>query len=254
VRAYEEYREGHPHLLEKARLELACDYLVHEFRKIFREMRKEEAREEIKRFDPFRQGDDRTIRDFWNLFCAMSSTWRLKDLNNVVTNPKINWTKRPVSIELLVPGTQLGWMKELGPEFMFDSAVNYLKQDSRRLEQALERSEKHRRERPGGSEDDPIIAQMETETKYKVLDGNSRLTQALERYVSSNSKIPQLNTWVGCRTDTVREEYWIPTGSLFFLHQSIEDKQQVERILRFKYPLGFVEFQKRVTQAIPQEE
>ena len=136
------YKETHRHLIEHERIELACDYLVHEFRKIFRDTARDKAYYAVKKQAPTEtNSDDVTIRDFWNLFCSMSSGWRLKDLFPYATAENVMWEKSETNIELLVPEAPQGWMAKITP-YNFKEAVDYLR-DKDKLREAIEDTRKY---------------------------------------------------------------------------------------------------------------
>lgn len=191
-----DYKETH--LSDENRINLACDYLVYEFRKIFSGLSYEDAYGAIRRLAPTCDSDDVAIRDFWNLFCAVSSTWRLKDLFNVVTNQSIQWKKESKSVKVFVPQDPQGWMTSVDrSKSIFSEATSYLKADSNTLKEALEQSEKERGDRADGDENDPIIA-MEMNNTFEVRDGSSRLKVKMEKWLNKqNGSPPEIEAWIG---------------------------------------------------------
>ena len=142
------------HLMENARIRLAHDYLVHEFRKIFCNIIYREAYNAIKRLAPNGKRCDVTIRDSWNLFCSMSAGWELKELHNIVTAENIVWKKQEICVQFLYPGSPQGWMKEMNP-YAFLKAVKYLQNIEEKLLEGIKDTEEKRGNRAEGDEDDP---------------------------------------------------------------------------------------------------
>lgn len=248
------YSVTYPHLTERNRIDLACDYLSHEFRKVFPDISKDMARQASSRYAPNEKRDDKTIRDFWNLFCAMSSTWRLKDLYEIVTDANMDWKDDAIPIDKLCPESPQGWMKKFGPcgRYDFNEAVAYLRKDESAIAQAMKEFEKYLRTHGIGSGDDHIIVVKQRDF-YKVVDGNGRLALRIAQYIQKGEDIPypSMNAWLGDRRGDP-ENRWIPTSPLFFLHQVCDE--YVEQVLKSVSPLAWTEYQKRVTREIPEEE
>lgn len=121
---------------------LAPDYMVHEFRKIFSRLTYEKTKKATAGLAPNVNSQDVVIRDFWNLFCAMSSTWRIKDLYPVATAQNFTWIREQASIAHLVPQTPLGWVKKIG-RYDFSKAIAFLRQNDE-LKEALKEPENAR--------------------------------------------------------------------------------------------------------------
>jgi hypothetical protein len=101
---------------------MALDYLAHEFGKVFPAISREQLNKPLRDRVPDKDSNDMRIRDFWNLFCAMSSTWRLKDPYYEATARNTCWRKDRISIEYLIPQTPQGWMGTVG-EYDFSKAI-----------------------------------------------------------------------------------------------------------------------------------
>jgi hypothetical protein len=230
------------HLVESERIELACDYLVHEFRKIFHNISHKEAHEVVLGRAPTKNSPDVIVRDFWNLFCSMSSTWRLKDLCHIVTAKNYLWKKCEIPLARLVPESPQGWMKEIRPPYDFGRALIYLR-DKNNLENARKKSENFKAEHAEGDENDPIIARSES-GNYIVTDGNRRLKLEIEGWVTrGETPDPTMTTWVGDGKG-LPENYWMPTGSIFFLRGLCGSG--IESILGKISPLALTEYNRRV--------
>lgn len=252
----QEYKQTH--LIESARINLACDYLVHEFRKIFCSITYQEAYDVIKHLAPNSKSDDRTIRDFWNLFCSLSAGWRLKELHNIVTAENIVWEKKEISIQFLEPGTPQGWMEEVKKEEQlpiyktyFTKADDYLQNNKEKLSEWIKNTEEKRGNRAEGDEDDPIIVIKKNDI-FKVEDGNSRLKRKIENWVNEGkvTSPPMITAWVGAPKGKPKN-YWIPTSSLMFLKHVYPKKKccpNIESVLKEVSPLALLEYQKRVKQ------
>jgi len=243
------YINAYPHLTDIERVELACDYLVHEFRKIFPDMNKDEAYKAIKRYAPTKDSTDETIRDFWNLFSAMSDGWRLKALHNIVTAENITWSKENISLRLLKPSDPHGWMKELVPRgctnsYDFQALVSYWQKNESILNEALEESKRERKKRAEGDENDPVIARR-VNNLFCVVDGSSRIKVAIENWVKKGGtyKPPKITIWIGW-SKAPKGISWTPTSSLFFLKTICGNDPEIiaERIS----PLAKMEYIKRV--------
>jgi len=247
----QEYKQTH--LIESARINLACDYLVHEFRKILRACRHlsithQEAYNAIKRFAPNKKSKDKTIRDFWNLFCSLSAGWRLKELHNIVTAENIVWKKQEISVQYLDPGTPQGWMKEINP-YDFREAVAYLQSNNKKLQEGIKNTQEYRGNRAEGDENDPIIVIKKNDI-FKVEDGNSRLKQKIENWANEGkvTSPPMVTAWVGVPKGKPKN-FWIPTSSLMFLGDVYPKKRccpNIESVLKEVSLLALLEYQKRV--------
>jgi len=235
-------RYSQTHLVEKARIELACDYLVHESRKIFPDITCESAYSRIACLAPDRNSENVKVRNFWNLFCAMSITWRIKDLCPVATAQNFTWVREQVSIVHLVPQTRLGWVKKID-RYDFSNAIAFLRQNDE-LKKALEESENARRNNPKGDEKDPIIVIREGPL-CMVVDGNSRLKWQVERWLADGgqSPLPTLKAWVG-QSNGNPWNYWIPTSSIIFLNSIAP--QITEELLKRLSPMALAEYRERV--------
>jgi hypothetical protein len=237
-----EYKNTHPYLTEEGRVALARDYLIHEFRKIFPIITRDETSRAIKKLSPNKDSHDIQIRDFWNLFSAICSGWRIKNLFNVVTNKNIKWAKRQVSLQELYPESPLGWMKQIKP-YRYNDAINFLKAKGR-ANKELEDSIKSRGLRAEGDEQDPIIV-LQAERELKVIDGNSRLKISLEKLVVNKQEDSRLMAWVGHGAgESSESEYWIPTSHLVFMKEI--DHPNIESKLKSISKLALTEYLKRV--------
>jgi len=234
------------HLVDPQRIELARDYVVHEFRKIFREIPHEKAYEAIVDPSP-KNGDDEQerdvrIRDFWNLFCAMSNTWRIKDLCPYVTAENFTWKKEDVPICSLVPCALQGWMEKVKP-FSFDQAILYL-EDETNLEEALKECEKERARHPRGNENDPLIA-VKRQGVYCIHDGNGRLSQRIVKWVSEGRTrpYPTMSVWVAVGDGDPRN-YWMPTDHLYVVKSLCGNN--AEYVVGARSSLALTEYRDRV--------
>lgn len=236
-----EYKKTHPHLIESERIALACDYIVHEFRKIFRGTTREEVSKAIKNIAPTEESGDVSIRNFWNLFCSMSSGWCLKELHTIVTAENIKWKKEKKSMESLVPQTPQGWMQKIIP-YSFREAVAYLQNNKEERKKALEKSGEIRDSRAEGDENDAIIA-IKKNSIFEVVDGNSRLMRRIENCVNERkgSSPPMITVWVGVPNGNPKN-FWIPTSSLMFMGKYFNVESKLKEISQ----LALIEYSKRV--------
>jgi len=234
------------HLSNSQRIELACDYMVHEFRKIFREISHEEAYKAIAYLKPKRDDNederDIRIRDFWNLFCAMSNTWRLKDLCSCVTAVNFAWKKEDVHLPSLYPESRQGWMNKLNP-YNFDQAILHL-EDRSNLEEALKESEREQAKHPKGNESDPLIA-VKRQSIHLVRDGNGRLSQRIVKWVAEGKRLPYptMSVWAG-QGDNGPRNYWVPTDHLYVVKKLIGNV--TEDVLGAWSLLALTEYRNRV--------
>jgi len=236
----------HTHLIDRERIELACDYIVHEFRKIFREIAHEDAYKAIVHLAPSSHDDedirDIRIRDFWNLFCGMSNTWRLKDLCPCVTAVNFAWKKENVPLPSLYPESRQGWMKKLNP-CNFRQAILHL-EGKRNLEEALKECENERARHPRGNENDPLIA-IKRQGVYQILDGNGRFSQRIVKWASEGQRrpYPTMLVWVG-QGDNGPRNYWMPTDHLFVVKRFYGSN--TDRVVGAISSLALIEYRDRV--------
>lgn len=251
-----DYKETH--LIEKNRIHLARNYLVHEFRKIFCKLSYDDTNEAIKRLAPTKNSDDVAIRDFWNLFCAISSGSRLKDLYNIVTDKSIEWKNEKKSIKKFIPQDKHGWIQKLtdsdpDPDNFFQLATSYLQSNSDNLKKALKQSEEERGNRADGDENDPIIA-IEINNTFEVRDGCSRWKVKMEKWLMEqpDSQPPTLNAWIGYPTNG-ESNVWIQTGSIIFMKEQFFNNCKIidvdiEKFLQSISELAVMEYNKRVKE------
>lgn len=238
-----EYCETDFHLFDRTRVDLACDFLVHEFRKIFLCLNKDEAMKAIREKAPSDTNkSDTVIQDFWNLFYAMSNTWRHKDLTRIVTDASIQWEKRSVPIQSLSLESRLESIKSIQGPLTVDRIIEHFEKNPVELEKASAKCEGEKNKHPYGSYDDPLIAMKKKDT-IEVRDGNGRLLERIVNYVheSRKAEAPQLTTWIGCETGA-RAVYWVATSSIEFLQGTL--KQSIEQLIGSVSPLALREYQK----------
>lgn len=247
------YAESFPHLVDETRIQLACDYIAHEFRKIFQKFPQQSVHEAIRCFVPNKTSGNVAVRDFWNLFCAMSSTWRLKDLCEKVTDANVNWKEATLHIEELCPETPQGWMRKFCScgNYDFVECWSHLQKDEEARLEAVEELGKYKNTHGNGSENDRIIV-MKDNAFYKVIDGNGRLANRIAQWVrqGASQPYPEMKVWLG-NDEGGRRNYWISTGSLFFLHNIWKDQVAVESVLHDLSPVAYAEYQMRVVQSLP---
>ncbi len=240
---------GETHLVESTRVELACDFLVHEFGKLFRNAGYRDAYESIRSAAPKHGSSEVAVRDFWNLFCAISNTLYLKKLYEIVTDENMVWAKQEISIAKLIPRSPQGWMKKVSLPRRFDQAVSYLQSESA-LEEARNDADEYEKKHISGMESDPLIG-VEEESNYIVDDGNGRLAHKILQWVVGGANLPHpaVSIWVG-RSKDASKNYWIPTSSLVFFNDLRNYlRSNPERLLEKISQLALVEFQKRVSEA-----
>lgn len=245
------YAERFPHLVEKTRVRLACDYIGHEFRKVFPvTLTQQDVCKAI--HGPDTDSGDVEIRDFWNLFCAMSSTWRLKDIYEKVADENVNWKEASLPIDKLYPETMQGWMKMVGGSYDFAKFSFFLKKDENARSKAIKELLKYKECHGSGSESDRIIVMKENGCN-KVIDGNGRLTNRIAQWVieGSNQPYPEMKIWLG--EGSGEPNYWVPTSSLFYLH-NMKNQTDIEPVLRKLTLVAREEYQRRVAQSMPKSE
>ncbi len=200
------------HLIEKERVELATDYLVHEFCKLFPSLDRDSIRDSITGLAPNRDSDEGQIKDFWNLFSAICYCWKLKDLTSIVTDANVKWEKKSMSIEMLCCETRLGWAQSF-PPFPVKDSIEYLKQNSSILHEAIEKSNQIGGSRDDSDLDDPLIGVFGDNDNILVNDGNRRVLTRIEQLAceeSPNLKNALMQIWVG-RRQGEPDGAWVPT-------------------------------------------
>jgi hypothetical protein len=239
------WRYNQTHLVQVERTDLACEYMIHEFRKLFKGASTQTVSEGIRRLVPRSDSDNVVVRDFWNLFCTTSSGWKLKDLHAVVTDENVNWVREQIPLSSLRPQTPQGWMTHITP-YTFDAAVLYLQEKSN-LEQAVNDPDEYANGHPEGMQNDAIIA-ISDQSSYEVCDGNGRLAHALLEWVVEGKSHPHptMTVWVG-RKKGQPSNCWIPTASLFFLKNACSEANlDIEQVVGNISHLALREYQDRV--------
>jgi len=98
-------------LVETSRADVAIDFLIHEFSKIFPSLERQTIEENLLKLKPTDKSNDKEIRDFWNLCASIGIGYRLKDITKVFTEESINWSCLKVNISRLRFESYIGCLK-----------------------------------------------------------------------------------------------------------------------------------------------
>ncbi|HMF34291.1 MAG TPA: hypothetical protein VKK79_22890 [Candidatus Lokiarchaeia archaeon] len=198
-------------MIENERVELAIDYLVHEFCKLFPYLGRECIREKIESQAPNSESEDKIIEDFWNLFEAICHCWKQKNLTSIVTDANMKWKKIRAPIIKLRCETPQGWAENF-PPFPVVGAIEYLKDNQQILTEAIQTTKQICLDRDDHDLEDPLIGVFIENNDILVNDGNRRvITKIVQLAQEENPDLEErLSIWVGQRLGTA-EGSWIPT-------------------------------------------
>ena len=122
----------------------------------------------------------------------MSSTWRRKDLYEIVTDQNVKWRKETITLDRLCPDTPQGWMQNFGScgTYDFHMATSHLQSNETALQEAVRDWNVYVKNHGKGSENDPLIV-VPNATSFRVYDGNGRLAIRITRWITERSHIPE---------------------------------------------------------------
>lgn len=219
------------HIYEPIRIQIATDYMKHEFRKLL-------WRVPVKYWgvidkdisDWMISPEFANPRDFWNLFHGISMGFKLKiGLIYLVTAENIKWSKKEFPVSELWFGVEQRETKRIrNGRLSAKEVVEFYSKKENKADKKkfLELNYKLSNETPP-RDDHPIIAIQRFEGEnliYSVHDGNRRLAKAI---LEGKEKIL---TYTGKykTKEKFPKNYWIPTSILmeilFFARQAYEKK------------------------------
>lgn len=200
-----------PHLYESLRIEIAVNYVRQEMRKLLPDLHDESLWRIID--NQIGEWDEKlSIRNFWNAIHGISMGFRLKSLVPWITSLNMRWIEKDILIEELWFGGR--FVKNVPPEIPESSAAIkkwlFLPENQEFLNQAIkDLKEKSTETMP--RDDFPIFVVCK-EDKFKVIDGNRRLLQAIV------NKKDIIRAVVGESTaEPALYEHWVPTSLLIDL-------------------------------------
>jgi hypothetical protein len=234
------------HLVETGRINLAMDYFVHEFAKILPLCSHQEIRDSLKAFAPTPETGETSVRDFWNLFCALSSGWCLKDIYVQVTAENVRWELTRISLDQLVPSeADMGWMAYVRP-YSLPKALEYLRAGY--LDEAEQQTSINRAGRHIEDGNDPLIGLRMIDGRVLVQDGNGRLKAQVEvvaKRQDDDGLQSEMAVWVGSGSGDPYN-YWIPTNCMFLLARFVAKPVEIDSVLASRSPIAANEFAERV--------
>lgn len=199
-----------PHLSEPIRRQIATEYIQHEWRRLFPQLRGEELWQSIDT-----QIEDwyemLGIRNFWNAIHGITTGFRLTSIVPLITSLNITWGERDVSFDELYFRGKFGPIASLEvdtPEFA-DSIKKaiFIQENQDFLEATKQYFESHKNDTEPRS-DDPIFV-LKKDGKLHVIDGNGRTLKAIAENKNS------IRAFVG---EPIAEpallEHWVPTSLL----------------------------------------
>lgn len=235
-------------LVDEERICLAIDFMKHEYAKILPKHMME-IMKHLNDFHPNKSSNNITIRNFWNLFAAVSNCYWLKLLTKDVTAKNYQWQRYPISLEQLYPETLHGWMeviKNKDSKFSLKNALKYFQKNPNKLKEARERSNEIAINRHENDAKDPLIGVAAADNKICIKDGNRRLMSKIEDVASENGTGSDvtMDVWVGTAIDNeAPKDYWIPTSTLMEIIETFKWKEQLEKELQNKFPLAYFEYE-----------
>ena len=175
---------------KNARL-VAEQYLKHEFRKIFNDVKDKKIWLKLdKSLEKFIERERDGERSFWNLVAAISEGWKMKGIYHITSNTKYKWKLQKMPIEkIILTGMDPGIDKYIIKKFNGDLL---------KFQIAWHSDEKMRKEilnigycAPYKERDHFPVLLFQCGEKFKVFDGMRRTTLAL---INGKKKI---KAWVG---------------------------------------------------------
>ncbi len=209
---------NYKHLLEPIRVQIAIEFIQHEFRKIFPNIREHKIWNKLdketknllknKTFAP--------VKDFWNFFDAVCFGLKLKNLTIRLTSQNIKWSKEKVLVDDLYMGAKndfknLFKLSDNFPsgkkvrEFLFNKNNKDILEKERK-ETVLHSGKTFQRD------DYLIIAYYDFDGKLMIVDGNRRY---LKKIIGGEKEI-----FIYCGRPIKFPEllnYWVPTSRILNL-------------------------------------
>jgi hypothetical protein len=199
-----------PHLYDPARRQIAIQYVQHEWRKLFPQLRGK----------GLWQSTDKQIadwyemlgvRNFWNAIHGITIGFRLTSIVPWITSLNVKWTEKDISFDELYFRGKFGPIASLEvgtPEFV-DSIKKaiFLPENLEFLETTKQYFESHKNDTEPRS-DHPIFV-VRKNGKLRVIDGNGRVLKAIAESKDS------IRAFVGEPTaEPALYEHWVPTSLL----------------------------------------
>lgn len=198
-----------PHLSEPLRRKIATNYIQHEFRKLFLQLRGQSIwqlmDEQVEKWY-----EQLSIRNFWNAIHGITMGFRLTSIVPWITSLNIKWVEEDIAIDDL-------WLRAkfhpVTPPDISESVQEVRKWLlAPEHNQILEQTKKYFAEKANETESRdyfPIFVVRKDKEKLRVIDGNGRL---LKTIISGEKKI---KAFVGEPvTEPILYEHWVPTSLL----------------------------------------
>ena len=199
-----------PHLYDPLRQRIAIQYIQHEWRKLFPQLRGKDLWESIDKqiADWYEM---LSIRNFWNAIHGITIGFRLTSIVPWITSLNVEWVERDVPFDELYFRGKFGPITSLEvetPEFS-DSVKKaiFLPKNLKVLEETKQYFESHKHDTEPRS-GHPIFV-VRKNGKLRVIDGNGRTLKAIAEGKDS------IRAFVGePKAKPVLYEHWVPTSLL----------------------------------------
>lgn len=199
-----------PHLYDSLRRQVAIQYIQHEWRKLFPQLRGEEVWQSIDKqiADWY---ETLGVRNFWNAVHGITIGFHLTSVVPWITSLNVRWTERDIPFDELYFRGKFGPIasfKAETPEFV-DSIKKaiFLPENQKFLEATKRYFESHKNDTEPRS-DHPIFV-VRKKGKLRVIDGNGRVLKAVAESKDS------IRAFVGEPTaKPALYEHWVPTSLL----------------------------------------
>lgn len=205
------------HLLEPIRIKIAVEFIQHEFRKIFPNIKEKQIWDKLDRdiknlpknksFAP--------VRDFWNFFDSICFGLRLKNLTTILTSQNIKWTKEKVLVDDLYMGSKrdFKYLEKLNNEFPNGREIkDFLFRERNRNILKLIKKDSSLNSRSTFYRDNYLIIVKYQNNRLVITDGNRRFIknilegkEKVYAHVGREVKFPPYYN------------YWVPTSRIYNL-------------------------------------
>lgn len=205
----------------KNALLVAEQYLKHEFRKIFNDVKNPSIWKKLdKSIESFTKREGEI--SFWNLIAAISEGWKVKIVFHILSSTKYRWKLRQISVSKII----LGGISPIIDKY----TIKKFNRDPLSFAENWQKDKKMREEilRTGlaphkGRDSFPILV-FQTNNGFRVFDGMRRTLLAL---IDNQSKI---KAWVGYEINP-RGKSLISTNRCWFLSNIYEQSKKQNKEL-----------------------
>lgn len=254
------------HLYDPIRITIATDYITHELRKMFSNLRQDRAWGIIDLdVKSWLTSEPSSARDFWNTFHGIAMGYKLKNhLTQLLTAENISWERKEFPINQFWFGVSLDHMQENWKEAPSASDVmSYFSRPENETERIEELKYSNKLSELAFERDiHPIIAihkQFSEEVRCSVYEGNRRLLKAILE--GSETILADVGTYT--TDEKTPRNFWLPTsflidlvdagiltenyeGTLGMLRELVKHTESGDHELKTRVLIGASDFRKKL--------